>query len=205
MEPTVGPVRPASFELWRSAASTGPVPAEREPRDRVTLSAEAQATSSTGQKLDAAEQSEVRRLQEIDQRVRAHERAHQAAGGGAAGSASFTYTVGPDGKLYATGGEVPIRVDTGRTPEEKLAAAQRMRAAALAPADPSAQDLSVAADAAALEAEARAEKGRETQAAVEPPASSPETGETRSRYVTAYERAVARRYGPDAGAVSAEA
>ncbi|MBI5070973.1 MAG: hypothetical protein HZB56_22350 [Deltaproteobacteria bacterium] len=191
--------------LWRSVESTGPAPPRREPRDRVTVSPEAQATSSTGRKLDAAEQAEVRRLEETDQRVRTHERAHQAAGGGAAGAASFTYTVGPDGKLYATGGEVPIRVDTGRTPEEKLAAAQRMRAAALAPADPSAQDLSVAADAAALEAEARAEKSREASQALEPPASSPETGESRSRHVTAYERAVARRHGPDAATVSAQA
>lgn len=69
--------------------------------------------------------------------------------------ASFTYETGPDGKRYAVGGEVGIDVSGGRTPEETLAKAERIRAAALAPAEPSAQDRQVAAEADQMAAEAR--------------------------------------------------
>ncbi len=203
MEPSVGPVRPAVFDLWRTAEAGQAVPGRRQPRDRVSLSPEAEARSAADEPLDAAQQAEVRRLEETDQRVRAHERAHQAAGGGAAGAASYTYALGPDGKMYATGGEVPIRVQTGRTPDETIAAAARMRAAALAPPDPSAQDLAVAAQAAQLEAQARAEKSRESQGKSQAPHAAP--AEAASRYVTAYERAVARRFGPEAATVASEA
>lgn len=133
----------------------------QEAKDRVTISAAARERSVTGKALDAAEQAEVAELRADDQRVRTHERAHQAAGGGAAGAASFQYVTGPDGKQYAVAGEVPIRIEGGRSPDETIAAAQRMRAAALAPADPSAQDLAVAAEAVRMELNARAQKARE--------------------------------------------
>jgi hypothetical protein len=107
--------------------------------------------------LTEDQQDEVRRLAARDAEVRAHEAAHQAAAGAAGGGASFTYVTGPDGKQYADGGEVPVELAAGRTPEETIRNAQRVRAAALAPADPSSQDLAVAAAAAALEAAARAE------------------------------------------------
>jgi hypothetical protein len=71
------------------------------------------------------------------------------------GAVSFTYETGPDGKSYAVGGEVPVDMSSGRTPEETLAKAEQIRAAALAPADPSPQDLSVAAEASQMEAAAR--------------------------------------------------
>lgn len=137
----------------------------RRPAERVTLSAAARRAIAGSQQLDAAAQAEVAELRADDQRVRAHERAHQAAGGGAAGAASFQYVTGPDGKQYAIAGEVPIRLEAGRTPDETIAAARRMRTAALAPADPSAQDLAVAAEAARLEQTARAQKAREASAA----------------------------------------
>lgn len=197
---SVSPVRPAFFDLWRTAEASGTPGRSREPEERISISPEARERSATGETLDAAEQAEVQRLRETDQRVRAHERAHQAAGGGAAGAATFSYTLGPDGKLYATGGEVPIRVASGRSPDETIAAAGRMRAAALAPPDPSAQDLAVAAQAAQMEAQARAEKSREATGAGA-------AGQAASRYVTAYEKAVAGRYGAEAAtaAIAAEA
>jgi len=61
------------------------------------------------------------------------------------------------GQEHAVGGEVPIALKPGRTPEETARNAQRARRAALAPAEPSAQDHKVAAEAAQMEAEARQE------------------------------------------------
>jgi hypothetical protein len=100
----------------------------------------------------------VRSLQARDEQVRAHEQAHLAASGGLATSgASYTYQKGPDGVNYAIGGEVSIDVSPGRTPEETIARAVTIRAAALAPADPSGQDRAVASAASQLEQQARTE------------------------------------------------
>lgn len=110
-----------------------------------------------GVELDAKQIQQLRELQSIDRNVKAHEAAHQAAGGGLAGAASFSYTRGPDNQMYAVAGEVPIRMQQGRTPEETIANARQIAAAAMAPADPSPQDYKVAANATKMEFEARAE------------------------------------------------
>lgn len=110
------------------------------------------------QSLSPDAQRQLDKLKETDRLVRAHEQAHIAAGGSLVqGGASFSYQKGPDGRMYAVGGEVSIDTSPGRTPEESLAKARQIRAAALAPADPSPQDRRVAAGAARLEANARAE------------------------------------------------
>ena len=106
---------------------------------------------------DPQVQAAVRELEQIDREVRAHEAAHMAVGGQYAGGASYTYTVGPDGKRYAVGGEVPISAPRGSTPEETIQIMQQVRAAALAPGSPSGQDRQVAAAAASAEAQARME------------------------------------------------
>ena len=101
----------------------------------------------------------VRELKQRDQEVKAHEQAHLSASGGlATGGARYTYEKGPDGKRYAIGGEVDIRTRSGRTPEETVRNAQQAQKAALAPANPSSQDLQVAASARQTEIEAQAEK-----------------------------------------------
>jgi len=105
--------------------------------------------------LAPKQQAEVKDLEARDREVRAHEAAHQAAAGGLGGGASFDYETGPDGRSYAVGGEVPIDMSMGRTPEETIRRAQQVRAAALAPADPSPQDMAVAAAAGQMEASAR--------------------------------------------------
>lgn len=110
-----------------------------------------------GVELTQKEVQQVRELQSIDKNVKAHEAAHQAAGGGLAGAASFTYTRGPDNQMYATAGEVPVSMQKGNTPEETIANARQIVAAAMAPADPSPQDYKVAANAAKMEFDARAE------------------------------------------------
>lgn len=112
--------------------------------------------------LSAGEKVQVNKLQQIDSDVRAHESAHIAAGGSAvSGGASFSYQEGPDGKLYAIGGEVPISISGGSNPQESIENARQVQAAALAPANPSPQDYKVAASAAALESQARQELNAE--------------------------------------------
>lgn len=120
--------------------------------------------SEAGAELSEEQLKEVEQLKARDREVRAHEMAHLAAAGSLATSgASFTYQRGPDGVSYAIGGEVSIDTSKGDTPEDTLRRAQIIRAAALAPAEPSGQDRSVAAKAAQMEAEARAELARNDQ------------------------------------------
>lgn len=115
------------------------------------------AAGKNGQ-LSADEQAQVRQLKAEDRKVRAHEQAHLAAAGGLATSGTnYTYQRGPDGVNYAVGGEVSIDTSAGRTPEETLRKAETIRAAALAPADPSGPDRAIAAEASQMAMQARME------------------------------------------------
>jgi hypothetical protein len=107
----------------------------------------------------------VEELATRDRQVRAHERAHVAAAAGLAHSgASYEFTRGPDGKQYATGGEVRIDVSpVANDPQATIDKAARVRRAALAPTDPSPQDRAVAARATALANAARIEQQQQTQ------------------------------------------
>ncbi|MDG1857755.1 MAG: putative metalloprotease CJM1_0395 family protein, partial [Emcibacteraceae bacterium] len=108
--------------------------------------------------LSKEQQAQVDRLKKADQEVRAHEAAHKNTGGQYAGSVSYSYTVGPDGKRYATGGEVPIDIAPIKDdPEATIAKLDVVIAAALAPAKPSSQDRKIAAAAVAARNQARAE------------------------------------------------
>ena len=120
-------------------------------------------SASNTQKLDPAQQQQVNQLQARDTTVRAHEAAHKAAGGGLAGSASFSYQKGPDGKMYAIGGEVPISFKEGSTPQETIANARQVVAAAIAPANPSPQDYAVASSARMMEMQAQQELVKKLQ------------------------------------------
>jgi hypothetical protein len=116
---------------------------------------------------DAAVREQVMKLQARDTDVRAHEAAHLAAGAGVVtGGANFSYTRGPDGKMYATGGEVPIDSGKEDTPEATIAKARKIVAAALAPANPSPQDFKVAATAMMMESRAMIELAKEKQDAL---------------------------------------
>lgn len=116
-----------------------------------------------GSQLSEADKHLVNELRARDRQVRAHEQAHLGAAGGLANSGpSYTTQRGPDGHTYAVGGEVSIDTSTvTNDPEATIQKAQQIRRAALAPADPSAQDLAVAAQATAQEQEARAELSRQ--------------------------------------------
>ena len=114
--------------------------------------------SARSRELSAEQQRQVQELREIDRKVRAHEQAHIAAGGDLVrGGATYTYQLGPDDKRYAVGGEVSIDASPGKTPEETIPKAQHIRETALAPAEPSAQDRSVASAASRMEADAQLE------------------------------------------------
>lgn len=95
--------------------------------------------------LTPEQKQELAELKNRDTEVKAHEQAHRAAAAGISASApSYDYETGPDGKKYAVGGEVNISFVEGGDPKENISNAQVMKAAALAPANPSAQDRSVA-------------------------------------------------------------
>ena len=121
-------------------------------------------------KLSAEQQAQVAKLAVIDSDVRAHEAAHlTAAGPYAVSGASYTYATGPDGQLYAVGGEVSL--DAGPVPNDPAATIQKARiiqAAANAPVDPSSQDRAVAAQAALMEAAAEQELAAESRQASSP-------------------------------------
>lgn len=130
------------------------------------------AKSASGDELTEGEQKQVAELKKRDREVRQHEQAHQAAGGQYASAPSYEYQKGPDGQRYAVGGEVQI--DASPIPGDPEATIEKMRivkAAALAPAEPSGQDRKVAASADAAAQQARAElaaqKREEQQAALE--------------------------------------
>lgn len=110
------------------------------------------------QERQQAERDQIQELSARDREVRAHEQAHAAVAGQYGSSPTYSFVRGPDGVSYAVGGEV--KIDTSPIPgdpEATLRKAQQLRRAANAPADPSSQDSSVAAQAAQMEQQARAE------------------------------------------------
>ncbi len=112
-------------------------------------------------KVDPAEKSkdqEKQKLEERDREVRQHEEAHKAAAGAhARGGPNYVFQVGEDGKQYAVGGSVQIDTSKEDTPEKTISKMQTVIAAAKAPAEPSAQDIKVAAQAAQTMQDAREE------------------------------------------------
>jgi len=113
--------------------------------------------------LSSDEQRVVKELQARDSEVKAHEAAHQASGGGMTGAASYTYQQGPDGKMYAIGGEVSISMPSGGSPQENLRNARQLAAAALAAGSPSPQDHAVASSARMMEMKALQQLQKQAQ------------------------------------------
>ncbi len=118
------------------------------------------AESDTKNKSTQASTAEQRRLQQLknrDREVKAHELAHVSVGGRYVTSgARFSYEKGPNGQLYAVAGEVGINTsEVPGDPRATLLKAQVIARAALAPANPSAQDRNVAAQATAMMQQAK--------------------------------------------------
>lgn len=132
----------------------------------------------------------ISQLKSRDAEVRTHESAHIAAGGRyITGGASYTYQKGPDGRQYAVGGEVGIDSSPipGK-PEETIAKMRIVRAAALAPAEPSGADLAVAGAAAQAEASAVAELARSRSEAEDQPTATTALFRGTTASIPSYER-----------------
>ena len=129
--------------------------------------AQADATGKRASKTGLSEQDQAR-LQDLrkrDTEVRAHETAHLAvAGSYAIGGMNLQLTRGPDGGLYATGGEVQIDTSpVSGDPAATIRKAETVKRAALAPASPSPQDQRVAAAATQMQVNAQMELAQKAQ------------------------------------------
>lgn len=124
-------------------------------------------TKNNPAKLSPEEKSKVNKLKQRDREVRAHEMAHQAVGGQYAGSASYSYTTGPDNKRYAVGGSVSIDTSPEKEPEQTIKKAEQIKRAATAPANPSSADLQIAAKAARMAMQARSELNQENSTEID--------------------------------------
>ncbi len=157
-EPAIQQNKQSGESNYNNALRKNPVANVKDKQDKI----EKPKIGKT-EELTPREKREVRRLKAMDRQVRAHENAHRAAGGGLVrGGTSFDYTVGPDGKRYASSGEVKIDISPiSGDPEATIEKMKRVRRAALAPADPSPQDRAVASRASAIQSRARAEMLKE--------------------------------------------
>jgi len=136
---------------------------EKNDKEQELKKTEKKNKASNPQELDPEQKEQVKELAARDAEVKAHEAAHQAAAGGLAGAASYTYQQGPDGKMYAIGGEVPISAPASSSPEEALQNARKILAAATAPGDPSGQDMAVASSAAMMQVKAQQQLAQKAQ------------------------------------------
>jgi len=147
----------------RSAARVPDVSEDK----KTTASTPIPSSLNKSSSLNEEEKKQGAQLKKIDREVRAHEQAHKNSGGQYAGSASYGYQVGPDGKRYAVSGEVSIDIaPIEGDPAATVAKMTVIAAAALAPAKPSSQDRRVAAQAVSLRGQAQAELTQETRKAL---------------------------------------
>jgi hypothetical protein len=113
---------------------------------------------SDSQEINAQQAQVINELKLRDKEVRAHELAHAAVGGSVTGAPNYSFEIGPDGQQYAVGGEVSVDLSTvAGNPSATIAKMQKVHAAALAPANPSAQDIKVAANAVQIILQAQSE------------------------------------------------
>jgi len=174
--PPVPPFPPgASFQGQASPRVQAPGSAAAEPE---APSAEARFTEASGKAESARENPKSKpdgknsdnpqglseqELKARDREVRAHEAAHQAVGGQYAGAMSFTYQRGSDGAQYAVGGEVSIDLSPVQgDPQATIEKMRVVRAAAMAPAEPSGQDRAVAAQAMQIMLQAQSDLATES-------------------------------------------
>ena len=137
--------------------------------DEEQQNSDAQNSSESNESFTKEEQKTIDDLKARDQEVKTHEQAHKSAGGQYAGSPAFDMTRGPDGKDYATGGHVDIDVSAvANDPQATINKMAQIKKAALAPAEPSSQDMKVAAKADMVAAAARAELTKNNESSVNP-------------------------------------
>lgn len=143
-------------------------PTEKDPAKEPERNAGRQSLAERAAGLTPEEQQIVAKLAQRDREVRAHENAHLASAGALARGVSYQYETGPDGKRYAVGGDVSIdTAPVSGDPEATLQKARQVQSAANAPAQPSAQDRAVAAQAAQVAARAQLEIAQQRRAELE--------------------------------------
>ena len=142
-----------------------------EGRDGQNENSNSKQQNAAQQRQEAAEQRELAELKKRDAEVKAHEAAHASTGGQLASSPSYSFDLGPDGQQYAVAGEVQIDLSpVPGDPQATIIKMQQVKAAALAPSEPSSADRQVAAEAARRITEAQAELAKEFVKINQPPA-----------------------------------
>ena len=119
---------------------------------------DAEQTAPVG--LSAKERIRLGQLRMQDAAVRSQQFSRIAVAGSLAGTQSTQFTSGPDGRLYATSGEVNVNTDPGHTPEESLVRASTLRRVSSTASSVIASNVvqeNVAVHAAQIEIEARTE------------------------------------------------
>ncbi len=154
---TISPLQDASAAKSSEQRPSSQQQTQYQDKVHISEAGKKAAEEKQDNELSEEDQKEVQTLKDRDREVKIHEQAHAAVGGQYAGSPQYEYETGPDGKRYAVGGEVSIDVGEEAEPEDTVQKMQIVRAAALAPAEPSTQDLKVAAEASQKEQRARAE------------------------------------------------
>ncbi|MGP9799431.1 putative metalloprotease CJM1_0395 family protein [Rheinheimera sp. NSM] len=159
-------------ETQQAVEGRGDESAEQQDAEREQQDAKQQQAEQ--QQAEQQEQAEIRELKARDQEVKTHEQAHAAVGGRYAGAPSYSYELGPDGKQYAVGGEVSIDISpVAGDPQATVQKMQQVRAAALAPAEPSSADRRIASEAAQRQIQAQAELVQQTSAQTKPADAKP--------------------------------
>jgi hypothetical protein len=106
------------------------------------------SSENEAQEKDFQQERVINELELRDKEVRSHELAHTSVGGSFTGAPNYSFETGPDGQRYAVEGEVSVDLSTiAGNPSATIVKMQQVHAAALAPANPSAQDIRVAANA----------------------------------------------------------
>jgi len=118
-------------------------PTERQQQEREDTPKSARPRTSNPALLTASEREIIQQLRARDAVVRTEEESHQTLAGANAGMISYSYTAGPDGRLYATGGKVSIHPLQGLDGIAAIANQAAISRAASAPGS-SAADFNVA-------------------------------------------------------------
>ena len=146
-----------------SSEQTTDEKAAAKPADDVTG---APTKNVAGKELTLEQQEELLHLQQRDQEVRVHEQQHASVGGQHTGSPSYDFKTGPDGKQYVVGGSVSVDLSPiAGDPTATIDKMRQVKAAALAPAQPSSADKNAAAAADTHIANATAELMQAAKAA----------------------------------------
>ncbi|MFQ3234747.1 MAG: hypothetical protein ACI9C4_000298 [Paraglaciecola sp.] len=153
------PAQPVVYERPQTSAAQGDTQQNAANQDNGKDASAGKEEAEQRQQAQQQQQetADIAKLKERDAQVRTHEQAHTRLGGQHVGAPQYEYTNGPDGRRYAVEGEVSIDITQATSPEDTIGKMQQVRAAALAPVEPSAQDFMVASQASQKTIEARNE------------------------------------------------